>query len=55
MTRRDARPNRVVYAAFFNGLWKVYPYSVLFVLNCFIVAVLLLTMAAAAREQAVWR
>jgi hypothetical protein len=45
----------VVYAAFFSDVWKAFPYSVLFVLDCIVVAVLLLTMAAAAREQAVWR
>jgi hypothetical protein len=45
----------VVYAALFTDLWKVAPYSVLFVLDCVIVAVLFLTMVAAAHEQAVWR
>ena len=45
----------VVYVAFFTEVWKVYPFSVLFALDCIVIAVLLLTMAAAAREQAVWR
>ncbi len=45
----------VVYAAFFTGVWMIYPFSVLFALDCIVVAVLLLTMVAAAREQATWR
>jgi hypothetical protein len=45
----------VLYAAFFTEVWKVYPFSILFALDCLVIAVLLLTMAAAAREQAVWR
>jgi hypothetical protein len=45
----------VVYAAYFTEVWKVYPFSVLFALDCIIIAVLLLVMAAAAREQAAWR
>ena len=45
----------VVYVAFFTEVWKDFPFSVLFALDCIVIAVLLLTMAAAAREQAVWR
>jgi hypothetical protein len=45
----------VLYTAFFTQMWKVSPFSILFTLDCVIIAVLLLTMAAAAREQATWR
>ena len=45
----------VIHAAFFTEAWKDFPLSVLFALDRVIIAVLLLTMAAAAREQAVWR
>ena len=36
-------------------MWKVYPFSALFAMDCIEIAVILLTMAAAASEQAVWR
>ena len=45
----------VTYTAFFTEVWKVHSFSILFVLDCVAIAVLLLTIAAAAREQAVWR
>jgi hypothetical protein len=45
----------VLYVAFFTQAWTDFPLSVLFALDCVIVAVLLLTMAAAMREQAAWR
>jgi hypothetical protein len=45
----------VVYAAFFTSAWKTYPLSVLFILDCVVIVVLLVTMAAVAREQAAWR
>jgi hypothetical protein len=45
----------VVYAAFFTEAWQDSPLSVLFALDCVLIAVLFLTMAAAVREQAAWR
>ena len=45
----------VLYAAFFTRTWQVAPFSILFTLDCVIIAVLLLTMAAAGHEQTAWR
>jgi hypothetical protein len=45
----------VVYAAFFTGLWRVYPFSLIFALDCVVVVILIVTMVVATREESSWR
>lgn len=45
----------VVYIAAFTDLWRTFPQSLVFALNCLILIMLLVTMVVATREEGAWR
>ncbi len=45
----------VVYAAFFTDLWRAFPLSLVFALDCLVVVILLATMIITTREEGAWR